>query len=265
MSVGGIADPLEHHHALLLSVVVEVLAEVPGRREHLFLDDPCDQLPADVGLLRAELVRRVGDLVRVGNVADSHPLEHLLPELSRLVLADLLRRDQLPKLLVLVVVRQRTSLVAVHLHVDLLDHLLEDLVVQIGEETVQLRESYPLLILLVFLKEADDIGLGTSLDKVVILPRLRVVNLHVGLRLDLAHQVHVSEFADVDGGVAVFVLVGDAEEVVPGGPVVEHGAVVHVVLQHSEPAVLLRVDLTQQRRPLLLLLKHLHTVGANVR
>ena len=62
----------------------------------------------------------------------------------------------------------------------------------------------------------------------------------------------------------MLVLVHDTEEVVPVGFLVENWAVVHVVFQHGEPAVLSWVDLSKQGNFLALLLKDLHTVGTHV-
>ena len=174
VAVGGIANTFEHHHAPRLAVVDEVLAEVPGGREHFLLDEPGDELFLGVGLLGAELVGGVGDLVGVGDVLDAHLLEHLLPELGTLVLAHILGGDQRPKLLIIVLLTQRTILVSVYFYLYFLHDLLEYLVVDVGEEPVEFHEAD---IIIVLLEEADDVGLGASLDEVLILPRLGVVHL----------------------------------------------------------------------------------------
>ena len=62
----------------------------------------------------------------------------------------------------------------------------------------------------------------------------------------------------------MLVLVHDTEEVVPISFLVENRAVVHVIFQHCEAAVLSGVDLSQQGYFLALLLKDLHTIGTHV-
>jgi hypothetical protein len=78
----------------------------------------------------------------------------------------------------------------------------------------------------------------------LVLPGLRVVHLDVGLGLNLTHEVHFLQFSNKDLVVSMLVLVHDTEEVVPVSFLVEHRAVVHVVFQHGEAAVLSRVDLS---------------------
>ena len=144
-------------------------------------------------------------------------------------------------MLVLVLLGQRASLIPVHLHINVLDDLLEDLVVDVGEVLVELGEADAVLVLL---EEANYVGLRALLDEVLVLPGLWVVNLDVGFGLNLPHEVHLLQLSNKDLIVSMLVLVHDTEEVVPVSFLVEHRAVVHVVFQHGEPTVLSGVDLS---------------------
>jgi hypothetical protein len=62
----------------------------------------------------------------------------------------------------------------------------------------------------------------------------------------------------------MLVLMNDTQKVVSVGLVIEHRAIVHVVLEDSESAVLPVVDLPKQRYFLSLLLEDLHTIGTHV-
>lgn len=88
------------------------------------------------GLFRTELVRRVRDLISIGNVLDADSLEHLLAELCGLILADLFGSDKLAELFILVLLLERASLVPIDLDVNLLYDLLEYLIVEVGKELV---------------------------------------------------------------------------------------------------------------------------------
>lgn len=124
----------------------------------------------------------------------------------------------------------------------LLDNLLEDLVINVGKELVELLEGYPVLVLL---KEPNDVGLRSSLDKVLIRPRLRIINLHVRLGFNLPHHVHLLEFPHEDLIVAMFILVHNTQEVVAIRLVIEHRAVVHVVFKDGDASVLPVVNLPE--------------------
>jgi hypothetical protein len=58
---------------------------------------------------------------------------------------------------------------------NLLDDLLKDLVIDVGEEFVKLEKADPIIILL---EEPDHIGLCPSLYKVLIETTLRIVDFH---------------------------------------------------------------------------------------
>lgn len=87
MSSRRVSSPFQHHHPLGLLVVDEALGEVPRGGEYFFLDEPGDQLLFLVGLLAAELVGSVGDLVCISNIHHSHSFKHVLTILSTLILA----------------------------------------------------------------------------------------------------------------------------------------------------------------------------------
>ena len=70
-------------------------------------------------------------------------------------------------MLVLVLLGQRARLVPVHFHINVLDDLLEDLVVDVGEVLVEFGEADAVFVLL---EEADHVGLGALLDEVLVLP-----------------------------------------------------------------------------------------------
>lgn len=70
-------------------------------------------------------------------------------------------------MLVLVLLGQRASLVPVHLHINVLDDLLEDLVVDVGEVLVELGEADAVFVLL---EEANHVGLRALLNEVLVLP-----------------------------------------------------------------------------------------------
>lgn len=115
------------------------------------------------------------------------------------------------------------------------------------------------------MQEPDHVRLSSTLDEVVVLPALGVEDFHGVLWLNLSHQVHIRELADVYRGVSVLVEVCDSQKVITRHLVVEDRAVVHVVLQHSETLVLLWVNLSQKRSPFLLLLEDLGTIRTHVR
>ena len=98
----------------------------------------------------------------------------------------------------------------------------------------------------------------------MVLSALRIVDLHVSLRLYLSHQVHIGELPDVDAWVPVLVKMGDSQEIVSRGLVIEDRAVVHVVLKHSEAFVHLGIYLPKQRCPFLLLFQDLHSIGTHM-
>jgi hypothetical protein len=91
-------------------------------------------------------------------------------------LTDVLRGDQGLELLILVLLSQRTNLITVYFNVNVLDDLFENLVVDVGKILVELGKADAILV---FLQEPDDIGLRSLLDKMLVLPRLRVVNFNV--------------------------------------------------------------------------------------
>ena len=183
MSIRRIPDPLQHHHPILLSIVIKVLREIPRRGQHLLLDHPSNQLLPHLSLLRAELIRSIRYLIGIRNLLYPNLLEHLLSVPRGLVLAYVLGGNERLELLVLVVVGQRAELIPVDLHANLLDDLLEDLVVDV-EELVQFEETDPVLVLL---QETNHVGLRPLLDEVLVLPTLGVVDLDVRLRLYLTH------------------------------------------------------------------------------
>ena len=98
----------------------------------------------------------------------------------------------------------------------------------------------------------------------MVLSALRIVDLHVSLRLYLSHQVHIGEFSDVDSWVPVLVEMSYSQEIVSRGLVIEDRAVVHVVLKYSEAFVHLGIYLPKQWCPFLLLLQDLHSIGAHM-
>ena len=143
----------------------------------------------------------------------------------------------------------------------LLYNFLEDLIINVREELVQFEEADPVLVLL---QEPDHVRLRPSFNKVLVRSALGIINLHVRLRLYLAHQVHLLYLPHKDLVLAVLVLMHDAQEVVPLRLVVEDRAVVHVVLQHSHPLVVFNVDLAQQGYFFTFLLQHLPTIGPHM-
>ena len=70
-------------------------------------------------------------------------------------------------MLVLVLLGERASLVPVHLHINVFNDLLEDLVVDIGEVLVEFGEADAVLV---FLEETNHVGLSALLDEVLVLP-----------------------------------------------------------------------------------------------
>lgn len=91
------------------------------------------------------------------------------------------------ELFILVLLLERASLVPIDLDINLLYDLLEYLIVEVGKELVELKERDAI----VFLQEPNHIGLGASLDEVVVLATLGVIDLHCVLGLYLTHEVHV--------------------------------------------------------------------------
>ena len=201
MSIWWVSNALKHHHTFLLLIVIEVLRKVPRSWKHLFLYDTGNQLLLDSGLFRTELVRRIWDLVSIGDFLDSKSLEHSLTKLSWFILADLLWSDELTELLIFVLLLQRTCLVSIHLDIDLFDDLLEDLVIQVLEEVYQLSKWNAIILL----KESNDIGLGTALNEVVELTTLGIIHLHCALGLNLPHKVHIWELSYVDWRISVLI------------------------------------------------------------
>lgn len=73
----------------------------------------------------------------------------------------------MPELLIVVLLSECTELVSIYFNVDLLDDLLKDLVINVGEVPNQLLEGDAVVVLL---KEPDNIGLSPSLDEMLVLP-----------------------------------------------------------------------------------------------
>ncbi len=233
--------------------------EVPGGRENFFLNHPRNIRLVEALLLRAELVGGVADLVGVGDFFDAKHLQLVTAELGRLPLADILCRDQASKLLLIESVKSSAALVAINFDLDLLDELLEDLIIHVGEVLVQSLELDEVVVLL---EEAIDVGLDATLDELLVLPALGVVHFDLGFLL--ANRVEVVNEADRQSLAASLVLVHHAEEIRAAVLMVVNRSSEHVVVEHSDASDVLLVDLAQKGNRLALLLQHCLTPRPNV-
>ena len=164
--------------------MIEVLRKIPGCGKYLFLNNTCNQLLAEVCFFTAEFIGCIRNLIGISDFSNSYFLEHHFPKLSWFILTDVFWGDQLPKLLILAFLRQETRLVSINFNIDLFDNFLENLIIDIGKELVQLWEVNMIFI---FLQKPDDICLSPSLNKMLVSSALRIIDLHVSLRLYLAH------------------------------------------------------------------------------
>jgi hypothetical protein len=175
-------------------------------------------------------------------------------------LTDIFGCDQLPKLLIFAFLGQETRLVSIHFNIDLFDNFLENLIIDIGKEFVQLRKVDMILILL---QKADNVGLGPSLDKVLVSSALWIVNFHVSLWLNLAHKIDLLKFSHKNLVFTVLILVHDAQEVVLMSLMIEYWTIVHVVFKNSNTFSLV-INLSKQRYFLASFLHHLDTIWSHV-
>lgn len=97
-------------------------------------------------------------------------------------------------------------------------------------------------MVLILLQETNNIGLCPSLNEVLISTTLRIINLHVSLRLNLSHQIDLLKLSHKNLVVSLLVLVHNAQKVVFVGLVIEDRAIVHIVFKNSDTLSLV-VDL----------------------
>jgi hypothetical protein len=89
-------------------------------------------------------------------------------------------------------------------------------------------------VILIFLEESDDICLSASLDKMLICATLRIIDFHIGLGLNLAHQVKLLQLSHINLLLAMLVLMHHTKKVVFVSLVVKNWTVVHIVLKDCD-------------------------------
>ena len=183
--------------------MIKVLRQVPWSGKYFLFYNPGNQLFSDLSLLRAELIGSIGYLISISYVSNPDLLKHLFTILCTFILAYVLRGYQLSKLLIFVFLGERTSLIAIYLDMNLFYDLFEDLIINVGEELIQLKEADSLILL----QKAYDIGLSSSLNEMLISTALGVVDLHVIFWFYLAHEVHFLDFPHKDLALTLFILV----------------------------------------------------------
>ena len=175
-------------------------------------------------------------------------------------MTDIFGCDKLPKLLIFAFLGQETRLVSVHFYIDLLDYFLENLIINVGKELVKLGKVDMILILL---QKANDIGLSPSLDKVLVSSALRIINLHVGLWLNLPHKIDLLKLSHKNLVFSILILVHDAKEIVLMSLMIEYWTIVHIVFKNSNTFSLV-INLAKQRYFLPSFLHNLDTIWSHV-
>ena len=104
------------------------------------------------------------------------------------------RCNKLSELFIIILLTQAAILISIYFHIDFFYDLFEYLIVNIQEELVEFLETNKILV---FLQEPDDISLCASLDKVLILSALWVVNFQFGFFL--AHYIQFRQFTNNNG------------------------------------------------------------------
>lgn len=118
-------------------------------------------------------------------------------------------------------------------------------------------------MILVLLQKADDIGLSSSLDEVLVSTTLRIVNLHVGLWLNLAHEIDLLELPHKYLIVSMLILVHYAQEIILMSFVIEYRTIVHIVFKNSNTFSLV-INLSKQWDFLASLLHDLDTIRSHM-
>jgi len=98
---------------------------------------------------------------------------------------------------------------------------------------------------------------------VLISSALRVVDLHIRLRLNLAHEIKLLKLSHINMVVSMLILMHDAQEIIFVSFMIENRAVIHVVFQDCN-SIPFTVDLPKQRYLFASFLHNLHAIGTHV-